>query len=81
MIPFNNLFQICDADMNIINVDASNPGANHDSFIWSNHPLRPHLENLSTAEASWFLGKIVYFIFFINVIGINQNLTFNYLFN
>lgn len=44
--------------MEIISVDASHPGANHDSFIWSHHPLKTHLENLSSAEALWLLGKI-----------------------
>lgn len=43
--------------MEIISVDASHPGANHDSFILTNHPIRPHLENLSSTEALWLLGK------------------------
>lgn len=42
--------------MEIISVDASHPGADHDALIWANHPLRPHLENISNIEATWLLG-------------------------
>lgn len=55
-----NVQLICNADMDIISVDASHPGANHDSFIWNNHPLRSHLENLSASEAIWLLGDSGY---------------------
>lgn len=46
--------------MQIISVDASHGGATHDSFIWANHPLRSHLEELSNIENIWFLG--MYFV-------------------
>ncbi|XP_023949427.2 putative nuclease HARBI1 [Bicyclus anynana] len=55
-----NVQVICNANMDIISVDASHPGAYHDSFIWSHHPLRPHLEKLSSTEAIWFLGDPAY---------------------
>lgn len=42
--------------MNITSVDASNGGASHDSFIWANHPLKAHLDNLSETQNIWFLG-------------------------
>ena len=51
-----NNFQVCDADMQILSVDASHGGATHDSFIWASHPLKPHLEELSNRESIWFLG-------------------------
>lgn len=40
-------------------MDASYGGATHDSFIWSNHPLKAHLESLSNMENIWFLGKLL----------------------
>ncbi|XP_052756255.1 uncharacterized protein LOC128201913 [Galleria mellonella] len=46
--------------MEIISVDASYGGATHDSFIWTNHPLRQHLEQLSRNESIRF--------FFFNII-------------
>ncbi|RVE41269.1 hypothetical protein evm_014081 [Chilo suppressalis] len=55
-----NVQLICNADMDIISVDASHPGSNHDSFIWNNHPLKIHLNNLSTTEALWLLGDSGY---------------------
>lgn len=51
-----NHFQVCDADMQILSVDASHGGATHDSFIWASHPLKAHLEELSNRENIWFLG-------------------------
>ncbi|KAJ8720661.1 hypothetical protein PYW08_006126 [Mythimna loreyi] len=55
-----NVQLICNADMDIISVDASQPGARHDSFIWSEHPLKSHLEHLSTTESLWLLGDSGY---------------------
>ncbi|KAJ8728924.1 hypothetical protein PYW07_006620 [Mythimna separata] len=55
-----NVQLICNADMDIISVDASHPGANDDSFIWSNHPLKTYLENLSATESLWLLGDSGY---------------------
>jgi len=48
-------------DMQIINVDASHGGATHDSFIWTMHPLRAHLDELSNTDDTWLLG--IYFPF------------------
>ncbi|RVE41955.1 hypothetical protein evm_013395 [Chilo suppressalis] len=33
-----NVSIICDSNLNIISVDASYPGATHDSVVWANHP-------------------------------------------
>ncbi|XP_037303651.1 putative nuclease HARBI1 [Manduca sexta] len=52
---------ICDADMNILNVDASCGGATHDSFIFNQHPLKAHLMNLiSVGELIYLLGDSGY---------------------
>ncbi|CAH2099209.1 unnamed protein product [Euphydryas editha] len=55
-----NVQLICDAEMQIIGVDASHGGASHDSFIWTNHPLRTHLEELRNSDSIWFLGDSGY---------------------
>lgn len=54
-----NFFQVCDSDLNILSVDASHGGANHDSFVWNHHPLKTHVEVLHQTENEilWFLGK------------------------
>ncbi|XP_013188477.2 putative nuclease HARBI1 [Amyelois transitella] len=54
-----NVQLICDADQQILSVDASHPGSFHDSFIWSHYPVRYHLENLGS-EATWLLGDSGY---------------------
>ncbi|XP_013192927.1 putative nuclease HARBI1 isoform X2 [Amyelois transitella] len=54
-----NVQLICDADQQILSVDASHPGSFHDSFIWSHHPVRYHLDNLES-EATWLLGDSGY---------------------
>ncbi|XP_041977654.1 putative nuclease HARBI1 isoform X2 [Aricia agestis] len=51
-----NVQLICDADMQIISVDASFGGATHDSFIWNDHPIKQHLENLQ--ESTWLLARL-----------------------
>lgn len=43
--------------MDIISVDASHGGANHDSFIWNHHPVKAYMENLSRTQAIWLLGN------------------------
>lgn len=55
-----NVQIVCDADMQILSVDASHGGATHDSFIWASHPLKAHLEELSNRENIWFLGDSGY---------------------
>ncbi|XP_013190748.2 putative nuclease HARBI1 [Amyelois transitella] len=55
-----NVQLVCDADMQIISVDASHGGATHDSFIWSSHPLKDYMEELSNNENVWFLGDSGY---------------------
>lgn len=42
--------------MQIMSVDASFGGATNDSFIWDNHPIKTHLEEVSKTENSWLLG-------------------------
>ncbi|KAL4719983.1 hypothetical protein ACJJTC_002075, partial [Scirpophaga incertulas] len=56
-----NVMIICDADLNILSVDASFGGATHDSFIWNQHPIRRHLIQLNDAgEEVYFLGDSGY---------------------
>ncbi|CAK1585318.1 unnamed protein product [Parnassius mnemosyne] len=52
-----NVQLICNADMDIISVDASYGGASHDAFIWSNHPLKTHMEDLSTSDSGYPLRR------------------------
>ncbi|KAJ8736341.1 hypothetical protein PYW08_006997 [Mythimna loreyi] len=52
--------QICDANMQILSVDASNPSATHDSYIWSTHPSCARLQNLSIRDETWSLGDSGY---------------------
>ncbi|KAL0868265.1 hypothetical protein ABMA27_007796 [Loxostege sticticalis] len=53
-----NVQMICDANMQILSVDASHGGASHDSFIWNNHPIKAHLETLN--DCTWLLGDSGY---------------------
>ncbi|KAM3955316.1 putative nuclease HARBI1 [Aphomia sociella] len=55
-----NVQLVCDVNMQILSVDASYGGANHDSFIWSNHPLKAHMEELSNSQNIWLLGDSGY---------------------
>ncbi|KAJ0179164.1 hypothetical protein K1T71_004876 [Dendrolimus kikuchii] len=41
-----NVMIVCDSDLNIISMDASNPGSAHDSSVWQRHPLREQLSQL-----------------------------------
>ncbi|KAI5636949.1 DDE superfamily endonuclease domain-containing protein [Phthorimaea operculella] len=50
-----NVLLICDADLNILCVDASSPGSSHDSSVWQSHPLSHHLAELSDAGEQVFL--------------------------
>lgn len=49
------LFQICDSDCYITNVDASYGGATHDAFIWNECDIKSHMEGLQN-ETSYLLG-------------------------
>ncbi|CAG4996114.1 unnamed protein product [Parnassius apollo] len=53
-----NVLIICDADLNILSVDASFGGASHDSFIWNQHPVKNHMISLlSSGENVYLLGE------------------------
>ncbi|CAG4992876.1 unnamed protein product [Colias eurytheme] len=57
-----NVMIICDADLNILCVDASSPGSAHDSTVWQNHPLSHHLKEITenTNEQVFLLGDSGY---------------------
>lgn len=56
-LPETKILQICNADYEIISVDASCHGsATNDSHIWSNHPLKLHLEEFTRNQSVWLLG-------------------------
>ncbi|RVE40290.1 hypothetical protein evm_015060 [Chilo suppressalis] len=57
-----NVLIICDSKLNIISVDASYPGATHNSVVWANHPLRAYIERLHTTsgEDLYLLGDSGY---------------------
>ncbi|RVE47351.1 hypothetical protein evm_007950 [Chilo suppressalis] len=56
-----NVMIICDADLNILSVDASFGGATHDSFVWQQHSIRSHLIALNDAgENVYLLGDSGY---------------------
>ncbi|XP_047532503.1 putative nuclease HARBI1 [Vanessa atalanta] len=50
--------QICDAQLNIIYVDASYGGASHNSFIWAQSPIKLYLELRlhSEEDRCWLLS-------------------------
>ncbi|CAH0728396.1 unnamed protein product, partial [Brenthis ino] len=53
----NAVKEICDSDLNILNIDASFGGASHDAYIWKNGEIQSHLQELhSRGENVWFLG-------------------------
>lgn len=50
-------FQICDANLNILHVDASFGGASHDSYVWNQCAVKQYLERLEiNGEHCWLLG-------------------------
>ncbi|XP_059220599.1 putative nuclease HARBI1 [Stomoxys calcitrans] len=57
-----NVMLVCDHELRIQYVDASHPGACHDSFIWNNSELRAHLEKPYSIGGSsyWLLGDAGY---------------------
>lgn len=56
------IFQICDIDCYITNVDASYGGATHDAYIWRECDIRSHMESLQN-ETAYLLGMFVLIIF------------------
>ncbi|XP_055905253.1 putative nuclease HARBI1, partial [Eupeodes corollae] len=57
-----NVMLLCDNELRISYVDASHPGACHDSFIWNVSPLKVHFEQeyLNGARNFWILGDAGY---------------------
>ncbi|XP_067648034.1 putative nuclease HARBI1 [Eurosta solidaginis] len=57
-----NVMLMCDDELKIRYVDASHPGASHDSFIWNVSELRTHLEDqyLQREANFWLLGDAGY---------------------
>ncbi|CAB3241775.1 unnamed protein product [Arctia plantaginis] len=53
-----NVMIVCDSDLQIMCVDASIPGAAHDSSVWQSNPLSQHLISLagSGGDGSFLLG-------------------------
>lgn len=52
------MLQICDSELNILNIDATFGGASHDSFIWNNSEINNHVQQLhQSGERIWLLGK------------------------
>ncbi|KAL0830132.1 hypothetical protein ABMA28_003589 [Loxostege sticticalis] len=43
----NMFFLVCDSDLNILSIDASHGGADHESFVWNHHPLKLKEESVS----------------------------------
>ncbi|XP_045449442.1 uncharacterized protein LOC123658007 [Melitaea cinxia] len=54
-----NTMLICDSDLNILCVDASNPGLTTASSVWQSHPLNVHLNELASNGVQGFLLGIV----------------------
>lgn len=54
-----SILQLCDHELKVRYVDASHPGACHDSFIWNISDLRAHFEQdyLRGVTNFWLLGK------------------------
>lgn len=56
------VFQICDADLNILNINARFPGSNHDSAIWSLSSAKRLLQQQYTVGDlvdSWLIGNFI----------------------
>ncbi|KAJ8720603.1 hypothetical protein PYW08_006068 [Mythimna loreyi] len=52
---------ICDANLNILYVDASYGGVSHDSFVWNQCHIKTFLETLErNGEHCWLLGDSGY---------------------
>ncbi|CAH1645625.1 unnamed protein product [Spodoptera littoralis] len=50
-----NVMIICDAELNILYVDASSPGSAHDSSVWQSSPIWNHMRELCNAGEHVFL--------------------------
>ncbi|XP_063833627.1 putative nuclease HARBI1 [Ostrinia nubilalis] len=58
-----NAMIICDADLNVLHVDASYGGASHDSHVWNRSALEAHMRSLTEAgEVCWLLEDSGYWI-------------------
>ncbi|XP_036340840.1 putative nuclease HARBI1 [Rhagoletis pomonella] len=57
-----NVMLLCDHELKVRYVDASHPGASHDSFIWNTSDLRAHFEQdyLRGVTNFWLLGDAGY---------------------
>ncbi|XP_048484566.1 putative nuclease HARBI1 [Plutella xylostella] len=56
-----NVLIICDADLNIMHLDAAFGGAAHDSFVWNQSPIKTLMEDLNrNGSVCWFLGDSGY---------------------
>ncbi|CAB3221877.1 unnamed protein product [Arctia plantaginis] len=57
-----NVMIVCDSDLQIMCVDASIPGAAHDSSVWQSNPLSQHLISLAGpgGDGSFLLGDSGY---------------------
>jgi hypothetical protein len=55
------IFQACDYDLRIININARYPGSSHDSFIYQNSRLyaRMSREHELGEPLYWLLGKLL----------------------
>lgn len=52
------VFQICDHNLKILNVNSKYGGATHDSFIWASSQVEPYMRELHRhGEQTWLLGK------------------------
>ncbi|KAJ8720568.1 hypothetical protein PYW08_006033 [Mythimna loreyi] len=51
----NKIKTICDAELNILYVDASSPGSAHDSSVWQSSPICNHMRELCDAGEHVFL--------------------------
>lgn len=65
------IFQICDADLQILCVDPSSPGSTHDSTVWRDHPLNNYLNGINEAgDINFLLGRYG-FMYLINPVNLN----------
>lgn len=64
-----NYFKVCDHEMRVRYIDATHPGASHDSFIWRVSELRNNLQqSYIENNNSWLLGKHEYVFILFNTL-------------